>query len=81
MFLGALHRRVPAKLHPSVRLSLFQIFDYEDNTQPSFHDESDTDDDESSMQGDYGESSEDEVQVPAKVPNNDLEWDHSNLGF
>lgn len=59
----------------------FQIFDYEDNTQPSFHDDSDTDDDESSMQGDYGESSEDEVQVPAKVPNSDLEWDHSNLGI
>ncbi|XP_076451662.1 calsyntenin-1-like [Babylonia areolata] len=58
-----------------------EIFEYEDNTQPSFHDDSDTDDDESSMQGDYGESSEDEAPVPAKAPTNDLEWDHSNLGF
>ncbi|KAK7094297.1 calsyntenin-1-like [Littorina saxatilis] len=58
-----------------------EIFEYEDNTQPGFHDDSDTDDDESSMQGDYGESSEDEAPVPAKAPNGDLEWDHSNLGF
>lgn len=58
-----------------------EIFEYEDNTHHSFHDDSETDDDESSMQGDYGESSEDEPQVPTKVPANDLEWDHSNLGF
>lgn len=58
-----------------------EIFEYEDNTHQSFHDDSETDDDESSMQGDYGESSEDEPQVPTKAPVNDLEWDHSNLGF
>ncbi|KAK7486162.1 hypothetical protein BaRGS_00022628 [Batillaria attramentaria] len=58
-----------------------EIFEYEDNTHQSFHDDSETDDDESSMQGDYGESSEDEPQVPTKVPGNELEWDHSNLGF
>lgn len=60
-----------------------QIFEYEDSSNhPNFRgDDSETDDDESSMQGDYGESSEDEQQVPTKAPANDLEWDHSNMGF
>lgn len=64
-----------------MRFLSFQIFEYEDNTHQSFHDDSETDDDESSMQGDYGESSEDEPQETNKAPTNDLEWDHSNLGF
>lgn len=60
-----------------------EIFDYEDTTHGTFHDDSDSEDDESSMQGDYGESSEDETQLPPgkKVPNSELEWDNSNMGF
>ncbi|XP_067658784.1 calsyntenin-1-like [Haliotis asinina] len=56
-----------------------EVFDYEDNGMQSLRDESDSDDDGSSFHDD-GESSDEE---PPKVPTNgqDLEWDHSNLGF
>lgn len=58
------------------------MFEYEDGARPTFPEDSDSDEDEeSSMQGDYGDSTEDEEPVPqGKAPvGNDLEWDHTSF--
>jgi hypothetical protein len=58
-----------------------EMFEYEDGARPTFPEDSDSEDDESSMQGDYGDSTEDdEPVVRAKARNgNDLEWDHTSI--
>ncbi|CAG5135956.1 unnamed protein product, partial [Candidula unifasciata] len=56
--------------------------EYEDGAKPTFPEDSDSDEDEeSSMQGDYGDSTEDEEPAPPKkVPvSNELEWDHASF--
>ncbi|KAH9514163.1 Calsyntenin-1 [Bulinus truncatus] len=59
-----------------------EMFEYEDGARPTFPEDSDTDEDEeSSMQGDYGDSTEDEEPAPqGKGPvGNELEWDHTSF--
>ncbi|XP_005090315.1 calsyntenin-1 [Aplysia californica] len=58
-----------------------EMFEYEDGARPTFPEDSDSEDDESSMQGDYGDSTEDEEPgVRGKGPTgNEMEWDHTSI--
>lgn len=58
------------------------MFEYEDGAKPTFPEDSDSDEDEeSSLQGDYGDSTEDEEPAPPRKPpvGNELEWDHASF--
>jgi hypothetical protein len=57
-----------------------EMFEYEDGARPAFPEDSESDDD-SSMHGDYGDSTEDEEPPPQeKAPGvTELEWDHTSF--
>ena len=58
------------------------MFEYEDGAAPTFPEDSDSEEEESSMQGDYGDSTEDdEPPAVGKGPQagGDLEWDNTSF--
>ena len=62
------------------------MFEYEDGVPATFPEDSDSEDDETSMQGDYGDSTEDEEPVvrgstgrSTGPQGNELEWDHTSI--
>lgn len=59
-----------------------EMFDYEDGAAPTFPEDSDSEEEESSMQGDYGDSTEDD-EPPAVgkggQAGGELEWDNTSF--